>query len=42
VLAARTLLALLDGERPGDVLAELPVFVARGSTAAPARVPDAA
>ena len=42
VLAGHVLLALLDGQQPGDVLAELPVFVARGSTAAPARVPDAA
>ena len=33
VLAARTLLALLDGEEVGDVFTEPPVFVARGSTA---------
>jgi len=36
VLAAHTLLAVLDGGSPGDVVSQPPVFVARGSTAAPA------
>jgi DNA-binding LacI/PurR family transcriptional regulator len=34
MLAARSLLAVLDGKEPGDVVTEAPVFVARGSTAA--------
>jgi DNA-binding LacI/PurR family transcriptional regulator len=33
VLAARSVLALLDGEDPGDVVSEAPVFVPRGTTA---------
>ncbi|WP_344791374.1 substrate-binding domain-containing protein [Gryllotalpicola daejeonensis] len=33
-LAAHVLLEVLDGQAPRDVLAEAPVFVARGSTAA--------
>jgi DNA-binding LacI/PurR family transcriptional regulator len=42
VLAAHTLLAVLDGGTPGDVVAEAPVFVARGSTAPPLPVVAAA
>jgi DNA-binding LacI/PurR family transcriptional regulator len=36
VLAAHTLLQVLGGAAPRDVVAEVPVFVGRGSTAAPA------
>ena len=45
VLAARSVLALLDGGDPGDVVSEAPVFVPRGTTApakAPALSPDPA
>ena len=39
-LAARLLLDVLSGVPPCDVVAEAPVFVSRGSTAAPAQVLD--
>ena len=39
MLAGRMLLEVLDGESPTDVIAEAPVFVARGSTAPAALVP---
>ena len=38
MLAGRTLLGILDGGAARDVVADAPVFVARGSTAPPVRV----